>query len=179
MTMHALDLNYRSQGSRCLLGVGWIIINYYNYIPWRHGVECHSGQVSPNDAAQAMHSTCCSRRLDSSKWSCFFSSFPIQSIICNARPFDVPCSFWSCCTWWPEHRCGGGDQTESWTDTCPGWLECSVNKQLLLYQDWRHSCVQDVAAMEMISPSSSASEMEPVKDPNQCWLILWKRVRSV
>ena len=47
------------------------------------------------------------------------------------------------------------------------------------YQDWRHSCVQDVAAMEMISPSSSASEMEPVKDPNQCWLILWKRVRSV
>ena len=23
----------------------------------------------------------------------FFSSFPIQSIICNARPFDVPCSF--------------------------------------------------------------------------------------
>ena len=28
MTMHALDLNYRSQGSRCLLGVGWIIINY-------------------------------------------------------------------------------------------------------------------------------------------------------
>ena len=109
----------------------------------------------------------------------FFSSFPIQSIICNARPFDVPCSFWSCCTWWPEHRCGGGDQTESWTDTCPGWLECSVNKQLLLYQDWRHSRVQDVAAMEMISPSSSASEMEPVKDPNQCWLILWKRVRSV
>ena len=33
MTMHALDLNYRSQGSRCLLGVGWIIINYiYIYI---------------------------------------------------------------------------------------------------------------------------------------------------
>ena len=30
--------------------------------------------------------------------------------------------------------------------------------------------MQDLAHAEMVSPSSSASEMEPVKDPNQCWL---------
>ena len=142
MTMHALDLNYRSQGSRCLLGVGWIIINYiYIYILLYIIIYIHILKAwSRVSFWSGVPKWCCSSNafdvLFKKAWFIqvvmLFSSFPIQSIICNARPFDVPCSFWSCCTWWPEHRCGGGDQTESWTDTCPGWLECSVNKQLLL-----------------------------------------------
>ena len=156
-----------------------IIIHNNIYIFWRHGVECHSGQVSPNDAAQAMHSTCCSRRLDSSKWSCFF--FPhFQFSPLSAMPALLTCPAAS------EVAAPGGPsidvgevirQNLERTRAQDGLSAVWINNYY--YQDWRHSCVQDVAAMEMISPSSSASEMEPVKDPNQCWLILWKRVRSV
>ena len=33
---------------------------------------------------------------------------------------------------------------------------------------FENSCMQDEAAMDVISPSSSASEKEPIKDSNQC-----------
>ena len=56
----------------------------------------------------------------------FFFPFSNSVHTCKARPFDVPCSFWRCCTWWTGDRCEWGDQAESWTDTFSGGLECSV-----------------------------------------------------
>ena len=43
-------------------------------------------------------------------------------------------------------------------------------RELSIYLMHIDSCMQDLAHAEMVSPSSSASEMEPVKDPNQRWL---------
>ena len=58
-----------------------------------------------------------------------------------------------------------------------GWI--AVWADISIYLMHIDSCMQDLAHAEMVSPSSSASEMEPVKDPNQRWLNSKKKPFSV
>ena len=101
MTMHALDLTNRSQGSRCFLGVFFFfrlfiyLFHIYIYIyilylkAWRSDGDYVPCQVSPDNASEAMHSTCCSRRLSKCSHAFFFPPFPIQSI--PAKPALLTC----------------------------------------------------------------------------------------
>ena len=149
---------------------------YYIYIYiWRHGDQMEI--TFPARCPQIMLLKQCIRRAVQEGLKIYIQVltrffFPFSNSVhtCKARPFDVPCSFWRCCTWWTGDRCEWGDQAESWTDTFSGGLECSVIYIYICYLSliFENSCMQDEAAMDVISPSSSASEKEPIKDSNQC-----------
>jgi len=51
-------------------------------------------------------------------------------------------------------------------------VQCEIILKKHMINSVNHACTQDLATAEMVSPVSSASEMDPVKDSNQCCLNL-------
>ena len=119
-----------------------------------------------------MHPTSCSRRLGYilSHQCSRHAFFPANSIN-SAMPALLTCPAAS------ELAAPGGPEIDvgevirknlERTRSQEGWI--AVWADISIYLMHIDSCMQDLAHAEMVSPSSSASEMEPVKDPNQRWL---------
>ena len=163
-------------------GASWVFVFflffrlfiYYIYIylkAWRSDGDYVPCQVSPDNASEAMHSTCCSRRLEDiypSAHTLFFSLFQFS-------PYLQSPPFWRALQLLKVLHLV--DRRSMWVRWSSGILNGHVLRRVgvqchnyicYLSLIFENSCMQDEAAMDVISPSSSASEKEPIKDSNQC-----------